>query len=115
MSISLEPVPIAALVDETVQLMRPLADANSITLITSAGPGQLCAMADRQRLRQILLNLLSNAVKYNRPDGHVWITAAAAKSDELTFTVRDDGPDPPTMHDRVFTAFDRLGAEARDI
>ena len=31
-------------------------------------------MADRQRLKQVLLNLLNNAVKYNRPGGFVVVT-----------------------------------------
>ena len=52
-------------------------------------------LADRQRLRQILLNLLSNAVKYNRPQGDVWVELAAHEGDVVEVRVRDDGPGIP--------------------
>jgi PAS domain S-box-containing protein len=116
MSVSLERVPVAGLVDETVQLMQPLAAAAGITLIRTTVLAQLSARADRQRLRQILLNLLSNAVKYNRPNGNVWIEVLATGTDNLTIVVRDDGPGiAAELLPRVFTPFDRLGAEAGTI
>ena len=37
---------------------------------------QLYVMADRTRLKQVLLNLLSNGVKYNKPGGTVTLTCA---------------------------------------
>ena len=80
------------------------------------GPLTEYALADRQRLRQILLNLISNAVKYNREGGGVSVTWSADGDDEVSITVRDDGPGiSPDLYQRVFVAFDRLGAEARGI
>jgi CheY-like chemotaxis protein len=98
-------------VEETLQLMQPLADSAGVTLSLSPNVAEDFVLADRQRLRQILLNLLSNAVKYNRPGGRVWI-GWHASSGQVALGVRDDGPGiAPEVQGRLFTPFDRLGAE----
>jgi PAS domain S-box-containing protein len=56
--ISLEPVDLGALVDECLALMRPLAQQRQIVLAPPrVGPGSI-VLADRTRVRQVLLNLL---------------------------------------------------------
>ena len=75
LSLSLEPIQVQGLVDETVALIRPLAEQNNIELICSLSDwDEQFVAADRTRLKQVLLNLLSNAVKYNRPGGTVKFT-----------------------------------------
>jgi signal transduction histidine kinase len=71
--LTLEAVPLTALVDDALALVQAAARRPDVSLRRDAGAdGQtLSAWADRKRLRQVLLNLLSNAVKYNRPDGSV--------------------------------------------
>ena len=110
--LSVEPVPLGPLIDEAMQVMAPLAESAVVTLMQTFSPAGCVALADRHRLRQILLNLLSNAVKYNRPGGRVWVERRIC-DDEVAITVHDDGPGIPVgMHDRLFTPLDRLGAEA---
>lgn len=63
--LSVEPVALADVVGEAVSLIRPLADQHNVLLVGDSTT--ICdqhVLADRQRLKQILLNLLSNAVKY---------------------------------------------------
>ena len=74
LSLSMETISLSALVDETLQLMVPLATATEVTLVPAAGDADVLLLADRQRVRQILLNLLSNAIKYNKDGGHVWVS-----------------------------------------
>lgn len=115
MSVSLEPVPTDDLVAESMQLMASMAQQAGITLLHTPGLEGWHVLADRQRLRQILLNLLSNAIKYNHPGGSVWVEQSLV-GDEIAITVRDDGPGVPhALQDRLFTPFDRLGAESTGI
>ncbi len=115
MSLSLEPIHLAALVDETLQLMAPLATAGNVTLLPAAGAPEVLVLADRQRVRQILLNVLSNAIKYNKDGGHVWVSWVL-DADVVRLSVRDEGPGiAPELHRRLFQPFDRLGAESTQI
>lgn len=111
MTLSVEPVPVATVVDEIVQLMAPLAAGAHVTLRIAHGPAGLHVRADRQRLRQIMLNLTSNAIKYNRTGGSVSVGWRQVDG-QTAISVRDDGPGISTeMQARLFTPFDRLGAE----
>src|SRR5206468_9864734 len=75
LQLSLEPVCLEEAIAEALDLMRPLAAERSITLGASeALDSTTYVLADRQRLKQVLLNLLSNAVKYSATQGSVTIS-----------------------------------------
>ncbi|MGH7476718.1 MAG: PAS domain S-box protein [Longimicrobiales bacterium] len=123
---SLEPVPVATVVKETLDLIRPLAVARDCTIHPPAGlDAEIFVWADRQRLTQVLLNLLSNAIKYNGERGSVFVECtpaaegpgrAAAARPRLRIAVRDTGPGiPASLRERLFTPFDRLGAEQSEV
>jgi PAS domain S-box-containing protein len=115
MSLSLEPIHLAALVDETLRLMEPLATAADVTLLPAAGDADVLVLADRQRVRQILLNVLSNAIKYNKEGGNVWVSWVL-DGDVVRLSIRDEGPGiAPELHRRLFEPFDRLGAESTKV
>jgi PAS domain S-box-containing protein len=78
-------------------------------LQTLSLPGRV--MADRQRLKQVLLNLLSNAIKHNRRGGQVGLQVVD-DGDALRITVSDTGPGlDEAQRSRLFHAFERLGAD----
>ena len=112
MTISLEAVAVGDLLQELSALVGPLADPRKVTLDTSQATLAGFALADRQRLKQVLLNLLSNAVKYNRDGGSVTVQCEPVGDDRLRITVIDSGYGIAPEHlERLFRPFDRLGAE----
>jgi signal transduction histidine kinase/ActR/RegA family two-component response regulator len=117
-SISPEPVRVAEVIAQTVEMLSATAAARDITVEHPAeGDCEWIVTADRQRLRQVLLNLLSNAIKYNREGGDVRIDCAASESGRnLRIAVADTGPGLSTdQQARLFEPFNRLGAEAGDV
>jgi signal transduction histidine kinase/CheY-like chemotaxis protein len=117
--IALSPESVLAneLVTETLDLMRPLATARSIHIVSDRQSTCLhYVFADRQRLKQILLNLLSNAVKYNRIGGTVAVTCEEVAVNRLRLKVTDTGPgisgDDMQL---LFVPFERLGAKLTDV
>ena len=113
--LSVEPVCISHAFSEAVDLIRPLAADRSIQVVVSPDE-ETHVLADRQRFKQVLLNLLTNAIKYTPRGGRVTISAAAADEKRHRVSVSDTGPGIPTEKlSRLFTPFDRLGAEQTDV
>jgi PAS domain S-box-containing protein len=126
LSLSIEPVDLSEIVAESLDLVRTAASGRGIVLRTPNHLDGSAVLADRQRLKQILVNLVSNAVKYNRADGEVvvsWVAtsdqpadAAAAPHGWLRVAIADTGVGIPADRlDDVFTPFERLGAEGTEI
>ncbi len=116
LEISLEPVQLRAVIDEAVQMIAPLAAQRQIRVMTSDTGAGGWAKADAQRLRQVFLNLLSNAIKYSPEDSDVIVTARPAGQGRIRAEVVDAGPGiPADKIGRLFSPFDRLGAEATPI
>ncbi len=115
-SLSLESVSLVDVVRESLSLLAPLAAKRNIRLdCDPPAVPPVCVMADRQRLGQVLLNLLSNAVKYSRPGDSVGVSGSVAGA-RVRVRVADTGPGlPPDKMARLFTPFDRLGAEATGV
>lgn len=111
--VSPEPVVVREMIEDAAGLIAPLAAERGLTVTLPDLPPEHHVLADRQRLKQVLLNLLSNAVKYNRPGGTIRVAAEPAGADRLRITVFDEGPGlTPSLAARLFAPFDRLGAEA---
>ncbi|HVT12764.1 MAG TPA: PAS domain-containing protein [Fimbriimonadaceae bacterium] len=114
--VSCEPVDCGQLIEEVCSLLSPLATEKRVQVNVERPPEPLYANADAQRLRQILLNLLANAIKYNWDGGAVTLSAKAAPGRRVEFRVKDNGPGiPKHRRSRLFTAFDRLGAESTGV
>ena len=113
-AMSLEPVELDLLLQECVSLMAPLAAERSINLQLEASAGW--AGADTLRLRQIVLNLLSNAIKYNTKGERVTARVIEKPEDKISIEIEDTGPGiSPENLNRLFTPFDRLGAESSGV
>jgi signal transduction histidine kinase/FixJ family two-component response regulator len=116
LALSLEPIQVDTLVRQCLQIIAPMAAEHGIQIV--APPHQHTsgyAVADQQRLKQALLNLLSNAVKHNSPHGTIWVMLGVDDG-RAVISVGDSGPGiAPESMERLFTPFERLGAELGDV
>jgi PAS domain S-box-containing protein len=110
MSITPESVPLAEVTREVLELTAPLATDRAIKVRAEILEEDThYVLADRQRLKQVLLNLLSNAVKYNKVGGEV-VLAYQTLHGRVRVLVTDTGPGiPPDKQARLFIPFERLG------
>jgi CheY-like chemotaxis protein/anti-sigma regulatory factor (Ser/Thr protein kinase) len=117
MQLSLEPVCVADALEEALDLMRPLAAERTIELSASVEmDAAVYVLADRQRFKQVLLNLLTNAVKYTPIPGSVTVSFSASGGENVRVLVSDTGPGISSEKlERLFTPFDRLGAEQSSV
>ena len=114
-SLSMEPVELEEILRECRTMVEPLAAARGVRVLFPVFPGQAGAMllADRTRLKQVLLNLLSNAIKYNRDGGAVVLDCTQVNAERLRISVQDTGMGlRPDQVDALFQPFNRLGQEA---
>lgn len=97
---------------DSLSMVTPIAKERRITLIDAVRECRaIMVQADPTRLQQVLINLLANAIKYNRPDGTVHL-ACQDDGRLVRVSITDSGPGiPADKQSRLFTAFDRLGAE----
>jgi signal transduction histidine kinase len=67
-------------------------------------------LADRIRVKQVLINLLSNAIKYNKLGGSVTVECTPRGPSVIRISVRDTGAGlAPEMLAQLFQPFNRLG------
>jgi signal transduction histidine kinase/CheY-like chemotaxis protein len=112
LSLSLEPVLARPIIEQSSQLMAPIAADGSIRIIQDCAHPALAVYADRQRVAQVLVNLVSNAVKYNQPGGSITISCREEGTGQAAIVVSDTGPGiSPENLERIFVPFERLGAE----
>ena len=116
LALSLEAVAVADVVGEVLELMAPIAHQRGVTIIADrAGDEPEHVRADRQRLKQVLVNLVANAVKYNR-DGGVVRVRFDPDGGSVRVGVSDTGPGlSEDERNRLFTPFERLGADGTEI
>ncbi len=79
----------ASLVQESVEMFRPLADEKQLRLEGHADDA-LMLLADRNRVLQILSNMLGNAIKFTSERGSITLRAERSGA-EAVFSIADTG------------------------
>jgi PAS domain S-box-containing protein len=109
MTISIEPVSISQIVEETFSLIKPIASQYNINLTSRYEDCNCYVLVDKTRLKQVLINIFSNAIKYNRENGSVTFYCEPA-GNNIQFHVIDTGFGiPEEQMDEIFKPFNRLG------
>jgi signal transduction histidine kinase len=110
--LDLRSVDLAAVLDATIESVKPTAAARQIALTTHFERGQIFVSADARRLQQIFFNLLSNSLKFTPPRGGVDIRIETEGS-EVRIKIRDSGEGiAPEFLPHVF---DRFRQEVADV
>ena len=101
-----EEIAIAALVEEVLADLEPLAQEKGINLIEKCG--NVLLMGSDILIYRLVYNLVENAIKYNFSGGTVTVTATQQNS-QLHLTVEDTGNGiPEELKERIFEPFFRL-------
>ena len=115
LSLSIDLVKIKEIVEEAVDLVRPLTVSKNISILVNLkNCDNLSIKVDKQRLLQVIVNLLNNAIKYNVNDGSVTLKVDIEKDSDSTenkikISVIDTGIGVEEKNlTRLFTPFERM-------
>jgi PAS domain S-box-containing protein len=107
MDLGTEPFDSIEVVERVVEATRAYAPAE-ISLNVNAGEEIPLVVADRDKVRQVLVNLVENAIKYS-PDGGKIEVGVEPQDEKVRFWVRDEGLGIPAGEEqRIFEKFYRL-------
>jgi PAS domain S-box-containing protein len=98
-------VPLDTLVDQALELVRPLIDERGHRLTVDLPAGPVSLAGDAARLVQVLTNLLHNAAKYTEPGGNIALSASREGTNLLLRVVDDGIGMTPELREQVFEPF----------
>ena len=110
--LSEEPVSLAEVIDECRDMVEPLAQQHGVRLILPGSAIPFVVLADRIRVKQVLINLLTNASKYNTTQGTIEVKCAESTPGRIRVSISDTGAGlGPEQLAQLFQPFNRLGQE----
>jgi signal transduction histidine kinase/CheY-like chemotaxis protein len=113
LTLSNEPVSLAEVMVECRAMIESQARKRGLGMTFPQFEIARFILADRTRVKQVLINLLFNAIKYNRPQGAVAVECNLVEPDSIRICVRDTGVGlAPEQLAQLFQPFNRLGKES---
>ena len=104
LSLQVQPVDLAEIIDSAVEVVRPAATAKQIALTTDITVRPALTSGDAGRLQQIVWNLMSNAVKFTDAGGAARIRLTRTRGYRIVVTDTGQGIDSRFLP-HVFDAF----------
>ena len=100
------PVNLDKLVDDSLDLMKPMLKRKKVTVERPIEPGLAPTFGNATQLQQIVVNLVGNALHAVDVGGQVRVAARAGDDDQCELSVADNGPGiEPELADRIFEPF----------
>lgn len=118
LDLTLDVVGLDAIIIDCIKEMEPILnrDKVSIRMIEK----NIDAIADRERLPQIIINLLSNAVKFSPQGSEIVIDSSilethdSSKGDFVKVSIQDSGPGVPEIYrETIFLPFEQVPDDKR--
>ncbi|MBT3604012.1 MAG: HAMP domain-containing histidine kinase, partial [Candidatus Latescibacteria bacterium] len=107
LQLNMSPIQLNDVVHEAVDGLRPLADAAGLKLVYQ-GEDNL-AMADRDRLIQMVTNLAGNAIKFTESGGEVRVSVRSDGTGFIQTVVKDTGKGIPAEDlSKIFDRFHQV-------
>ncbi len=113
--INLEPVGVAALLDESVIRAKAFADTKGMKIQYDEKVSEdVYVLADKHKFTDVIDNLVSNAIKYNKKEGLVTITTRD-EGEYFSILVTDTGYGiPEDKKDKIFKKYSRLESSSKE-
>ncbi len=109
LSVDAGPLGALAVMEEAVDIWRPLAGPRELVLARAIEP-TLEVFADKESVLRVLGNLIGNAVRHTQETGRIRLTVEP-RGEDVLFSVVDDGPGiAPGDHVRLFDRWYRAGS-----
>jgi PAS domain S-box-containing protein len=113
-SMSQESMSVIDVLQDCREMIEPMAQKRGISVHFPISEDPFYVMADRTRVKQVMINLLSNAVKYNTAGGSVTVCCALLDEHRIRIAVSDTGVGlSQEQLEQLFQPFNRLGQENR--
>lgn len=115
--LNIEKVTPKEVIEEVIPLVSKMMSDRQIDLVDLCdGHENQTVLADKTRLKQILLNLFTNAIKYNVDGGKVILNCEGQANGMTKITLIDTGLGiPKALHSQVFDTFNRLNFDDSNI
>lgn len=114
-SLERELVNIPTLMDETIELILPLAKKKNILVKKEFEEDSLIVEADREKLSRVFLNILDNAIKFNRQKGEIIVKCQKSKKNVIT-EIKDNGIGIPKKYkELIFRRFFQIDHSAKRV
>lgn len=101
--LELRPIDLLLLAEEAIADIILTAEARQIFVSLQADSGLMRVLANRDKLKQVLLNILDNAMKYGRSGDKITVSlqkrpSAVERPSAIQVVVQDNGPGIPAHH-----------------
>jgi PAS domain S-box-containing protein len=100
------PEDVVPLLDEAIELHRPLAEARGLVLEREAEEGLPRVLVERNRVLQVFSNLIGNALRFTPSGGRITVKVKRKDAGAVCFSVKDTGTGIAPEH--VPHLFDRF-------